>query len=53
MLLAAGRGQALLVAGNSVRVAFRSVASASEHTLAVTGVDESIIETAAWSRVAR
>jgi hypothetical protein len=53
MLLAAGRGKALLVAGNSVRVAFRSVASATEHSLAVTGVDDTGVERSGWSGVAR
>jgi type IV secretory pathway VirB4 component len=39
MLLSASRGEGLLVAGRS-RVPFRSLASGSEHTLAVTGIGE-------------
>jgi type IV secretory pathway VirB4 component len=37
LLLSAGRGEGLLVAGRS-RVSFRSQASGSEHSLAVTGI---------------
>jgi type IV secretory pathway VirB4 component len=37
LLLSAGRGEGLLVAGRS-RVPFRSLASADEHALAVTGI---------------
>lgn len=39
MLLSAARGEGLLVAGRS-RVPFRSLASGSEHKLAVTGIGE-------------
>jgi type IV secretory pathway VirB4 component len=39
MLLAASRGEGLLVAGRS-RIPFRSVGSAAEHKLAVTGIGE-------------
>ncbi|MCW6003725.1 DUF87 domain-containing protein [Micromonospora sp. CPCC 205371] len=39
MLLSASRGEGLLVAGRS-RVPFRSLASGSEHKLAVTGIGE-------------
>ncbi|MEU4818333.1 DUF87 domain-containing protein [Micromonospora aurantiaca] len=39
LLLAAPRGEGLLVAGRS-RIPFRSVGSAAEHTIAVTGIGE-------------
>ncbi|SDT12948.1 AAA-like domain-containing protein [Actinoplanes derwentensis] len=39
MLLAASRGEGLLVAGRS-RIGFRSVGSAAEHKIAVTGIGE-------------
>ncbi|MEU1756759.1 DUF87 domain-containing protein [Micromonospora matsumotoense] len=39
LLLSASRGEGLLVAGGS-RIPFRSVGSAAEHTLAVTGIGE-------------
>ena len=39
LLLAAPRGEGLLVAGRS-RIPFRSRASGAEHTLAVTGIGE-------------
>ncbi|MFY1623617.1 VirB4 family type IV secretion system protein [Micromonospora sp. WMMD735] len=39
LLLSASRGEGLLVAGGS-RIPFRSVASAAEHTFAVTGIGE-------------
>jgi hypothetical protein len=38
LLLSAGRGEALLVAGRD-RVMFRTVASAAEHRLALTGLE--------------
>ena len=41
LLLSAGRGEGLLVAGRS-RVPFRSVASRAEHQLAVTGIEEPV-----------
>src|SRR5437868_6779869 len=34
LLLAAGRGQALLIAGGTARVAFRTLASRQEHAIA-------------------
>jgi len=39
LLLSAPRGEGLLVAGRS-RIPFRSVSSAAEHTIAVTGIGE-------------
>ncbi|MBO4161391.1 DUF87 domain-containing protein [Micromonospora sp. MMS20-R2-23] len=39
LLLSASRGEGLLIAGGS-RIPFRSVGSAAEHTLAVTGIGE-------------
>jgi hypothetical protein len=39
LLLSAGRGEALLVAGRD-RIPFRAVASPAEHRLAVTGIEQ-------------